>query len=115
MLNNTTNFDRREGALERRDHARIPVTERRALKLVEALHRQLSALGLPGVEIREHEKVIFGLISFCHRHPRGIQRRDVESYMIHLIEKNGISLEQAKRKITAVRFLFENVYGRKIF
>jgi hypothetical protein len=82
------------------------------MRLFEALDRQMDLFQIPQPLRKIYKEELFGLIIFSGRHPRGIRKKQVESYILHRIESDEkVDVEYSKTILDACHFLFDNVYG----
>ncbi len=104
--------DRRVGPKDRRKQERIIFTDRRRRGLLEVFEQQLRIRNYSFRSIKLYKSVIKDFIRYFDKHPRDINKEQIELYISYLIEIKKVSFSRVNQSISALKFLYEKLYGR---
>lgn len=106
-------YDRRIGPKDRRKKPRTPFTDRRKRGLFEVLYQQMRIRNYSFRTIKLYKNIIRDFVRYFKAHPREIDSEQITLYLSYLIEIKKVSFSRINQTISALKFLYEKLYGRK--
>ncbi len=81
--------------------------------LFEVFRRELKIRNYSNKTIKSYRSHLRSFVRhFSPRHPRDLTDEDIRSYMLHLVESEGISAGSLNQVLNALRFLYVELYKR---
>jgi len=103
----------RMGSIDRRKTPRTPFTDRRRKNLFDVLTHQMQIKNYSFKTINLYRFLINEFVHYFEKHPRGISSEQIELYLLYLFEIKKVSSSRINQVISALKFLYNDIYGRK--